>query len=274
MKNYSEKVVQNFHQQTFAHILIEEKNHVLYLYLNRPKAKNALSPLLVNELAYSLAYAHYNTDIWAVVLGAVGNVFCAGADLKAFAGSTEETNSTIPEPDGEILVGELFNKLYKPCIAKVTGDVYAGGFLLLCGCTQVVALDSIQLGLPEVKRGLFPMQVMASLLQIMPARKVIDWCIRGYNLPVKTAHEYNLVTHIATIETIDTIVDSLCTELISNSPSAIRLGLEAYDHIRVAGSEEQHSYLRDMLFKTLSTEDAQEGLTAFREKRSPLWQGK
>ena len=185
-------------------------------------------------------------------------------------GIIEENDSTIPQPKGELLIGELFNKLYKPTIAKVTGDVYAGGFFFLAGCKIVVAQDDIKFGLP-VKRGLYPFQVMAALLKVMPARRVIDWCIRGYNLPVSEAQQYGLVTEVVSSENIDDTLNEIIDQLKQNSPSAIKYGLEAYDHIQPSSAE--HKYLYDMLQMTIATADGQEGLKAFREKRKPNWTG-
>jgi len=226
---------------------------------------------MVNELAFAMQYAHHESGVWVVLLQAKGNVFCAGADLKAFMGMLGEYDSSIPTPEGEVLLGELFNKIHKPTIAKVTGDVYAGGFFFLAGSHIVVAQDNVKFGLPEVKRGLYPFQVMASLMRVMPARKVLDWCIRGYNLPVNAAEQYGLVTSITSAEHIDEEVNVIIKELKQNSPTAIRMGLEAYDNIQPAA--ETHHYLMDMLRKTIGSKDGQEGLTAFREKRPPVWTG-
>ena len=271
MNLYTKEQVASLEEHTFAYLLVEQKEHVLHLTLNRAQKKNALHPQLVNELAYAMHYAHYHSDVWMVVIGAVGNVFCAGADLKAMMGIIEENDSTIPQPKGELLIGELFNKLYKPTIAKVTGDVYAGGFFFLAGCKIVVAQDDIKFGLPEVKRGLYPFQVMAALLKVMPARRVIDWCIRGYNLPVSEAQQYGLVTEVVSSENIDDTLNEIIDQLKQNSPSAIKYGLEAYDHIQPSSAE--HKYLYDMLQMTIATADGQEGLKAFREKRKPNWTG-
>lgn len=271
MNLYTKEQVANIHDQTFAYLEIEELDNVLTITLDRAKKKNALHPQMVNELAYALHYAHFEKSIWVIILQAKGNIFCAGADLKAMAGIIEPNNSTVPKPTGELLIGELFNKVYKPTIAKVTGDVYAGGFFFLAGCNIVVAQDDIKFGLPEVKRGIYPFQVMAALLKVMPARKVIDWCIRGYNLPVKEAERYGLVSEITDAASIDQSVQNIVDELKQNSPSAIRFGLESYDKIQPSAAE--HKYLYDMLNKTISTKDGQEGLKAFREKRKPNWTG-
>lgn len=271
MNQYTKQELSKFKEQKFAYLKVEESDHVLTMTLDRANKKNALHPQLVNEIAYTLNYAHHNSDIWIIVIGAEGNVFCAGADLKAMAGIIEENDSTVPAPEGEILIGELFNKVYKPTIAKVTGDVYAGGFFFLAGCNIVIAQNDVKFGLPEVKRGLYPFQVMAALLKVMPARKVVDWCIRGYNLPVAEAERFGLVSSVVAKEEIEAELHKIIEELKQNSPSAIRYGLESYDKIQP--SAEEHKYLFDMLQKTISSNDGREGLKAFREKRKPVWTG-
>lgn len=271
MNLYTPEQVANLHQQTFAFLEVEEQDHVLTITLDRAHKKNALHPQMVNEIAYAFHYAHFEKNIWVVVLQAKGNVFCAGADLKAMMGIIEENDSTIPIPNVAVLIGELFNEIHKPTIAKVTGDVFAGGFFFLAGCNIVVAQENVKFGLPEVKRGLYPFQVMAALLKVMPAKKVVDWCIRGYNLLVEEAERYGLVSEVKKAVQMDEAVQSIVEELKQNSPSAIRLGLEAYNHIQPTSAE--HKYLFEMLQKTIVTQDGQEGLMAFREKRKAIWKG-
>ena len=271
MELYTKEQTLSIHSQTFAYLKIKEAENVLTITLDRANKKNALHPQMVNEIAYAMNYAHFEKNIWVVVFQAKGNIFCAGADLKAMAGFIEENNSTVPSPNGEVLIGELFNKIHKPTIAKVTGDVYAGGFFFLAGSNIVVAQEDVKFGLPEVKRGLFPFQVMAALLKVMPPRKVVDWCIRGYNLPVKDAEKYGLVSQVCSAKSIDDEVQKIIDELKQNSPTAIKYGLEAYDKIQPTAAE--HKYLYDMLMKTIGTKDGQEGLKAFREKRRPKWTG-
>jgi len=262
-----------FTDKTFAFLEVEERDHVLTLTLNRADKKNALHPVMANEIAFAMAYASQSTNVWAVVLKANGDVFCAGADLKAFMGGGEETTSTVPKAQGEILLGEVFRTLHRPCIAQVEGNAFAGAFLLLCGCTHVVAADHVRFGLPEVKRGLFPFQVMASMMEVMPARKVMDWCIRGNDLSATEAAELGLVTHISPQVQVAYTVQNLLNEILANSPSAIRNGLEAYAHLRGEEAKKNHQYLIGMLMRTVQTKDAQEGVLAFKEKRQPKWTG-
>ena len=189
--------------------------------------------------------------------------------LKALNGNIEKNNSTVPKANSKVLIGELFNKLYKPKICQLEGDVYAGGFLIIAGCNYVVSKDGIILGLPEVKRGLFPMQVMESLSKVISVRNLVDWCIRGYNLDVITAHKWGLISVIINQVEIESVVSKWLNEVVSNSPIAIKYGLEAMDTI--SSSESNHKYLAEMLELVLKSEDANEGISAFKEKRKPNW---
>ena len=256
-----------------AHLLVEQNGNLLTLTLNRPEKKNALNPVLFKELAYALYYAKFKSDVWAVVIQANGDVFCAGADLKAFAGAKEETESTVPEPNGEVVIGDVFGQLYKPCIAKVHAPVYAGGFLLICGCTHVIASDNALFGLPEVKRGLFPFQVLKSLLGIMSPRQALDFCIRAKTISAAEAEKLGLITKAVSTAQLQAETDALVQEIFQYSPSAIRLGLEAYDNLKNIPEADAHKYLKQMLGECIQTEDAAEGMQAFIEKRKPVWKG-
>ncbi len=272
MDFFDDILIKDALDQKFAFIKLRVETHVMTLTLDRAEKKNAIHPHMVQEIAFAMQFAKQTSDIRAIVIDATGDVFCAGADLKAFMGMIGEFESSIPVGKGEVLLGQLFNKVHKPIITKVEGKVLAGGFFFLAGANYVVCNEGIKLGLPEVKRGLFPFQVMAGLLEIMPKRIVVDWCIRGYDMDVQNAKNFGLVTHIETPSTIDKTVTDLLEEIKANSPTAIRLGLEALDTIRPQAS--QHKYLMEMLQKTVGSKDGQEGLLAFREKRQAVWTGK
>lgn len=275
MMLYDATVLQDFDSQTFAFLQHRMEDHVLYMTLNRPDKKNALSPTLMREIAYTLAYAHHNPAVWAVVLQANGDIFCAGADLKSFAGLPEDpNNSTIPDTGREVLLGDLFNSLHKPCIARLHAPMMAGAFLLVCGCTHVFAIDSVTLALTEVKRGIWPMQVMASLRTILTKRQVLDLCMRGNTLSSRQALDLGIITHLTSNEAeMDDAIAQLLAELKQNSPAAIRMGLQAWDDLRNVPQAEEHAFLKSRLNAILQTEDAKEGLAAFREKRKPQWTG-
>lgn len=275
MMLYSPDQVASFHQLTFHYLLVSETDHVLTIRLNRPEKKNALNPPMLAELAFALAYAHYTANVWIVVLAAEGNVFCAGMDLKSISrsdaseGNTEE--ATVLEPSGPVRLGELMAGLHKPCIAQVQGPVLAGGLLLVAGCTHVVAAENVTFGLPEVRRGLFPFQVMASLLEIMPARAVLDWCLSARTMVAQEAQKLGLVTYLVAADEVEPTVANLTEELKQSSPTAMQFGLRAYQQLKSLPRSEWQAYLHGQFEQIQQTPDAKEGMVAFLEKREPKW---
>ena len=271
---YTQEQISNFSQQSFAYLIIEEKENVLTITLNRPEKRNAFHMPLANELAYALAYAHYTNAVWCVVLKANGLTFCAGADLKAFAGDdTTEKPSTIPMPKDMVKLGDEFNGLHKPCIAQVHADVYAGGFLMIGGATHVVAVENAKFGLPEVKRGIFPFQVMATLEPLMSARQLLDLCLRAKTLTAQEAKEIGLVSEVVTPENLEATVQQLVADIKEQSPTALRLGLKAFQEMKSKSADDKHKYLHAMLMQCLQSKDAAEGILAFKEKRKANWTG-
>ena len=254
----------------FRYLLTSLDNHVLTITLNRPEKKNALHPPMLAELAFALAYAHYTSNIWLVVLAATGDTFCAGMDLKSLSvGNTEI--ATVPEPSGPVLLGELMAGLHKPCMARVQGPVYAGGFLLIGGSTYVVAAESATFSLPEVKRGLFPFQVLAVLLDIMPARTALDLCLRAKTLSATDALSIGLITSMVSADALDDEIGRMTDELTQFSPTAMQFGLRAYQQLKSLPSHEQQAFLYEQFVQLQQTPDAKEGMAAFLEKRPPKW---
>ncbi|MCX6219296.1 enoyl-CoA hydratase-related protein [Spirosoma sp.] len=256
----------------FRYLLTSVENHVLTITLNRPEKKNALHPPMLAELAFVLAYANHTADIWLVVLAAAGDTFCAGMDLKSLSSGNTEAAS-VPAPAGPVRLGELMAGLHKPTVARVQGPVYAGGFLLVGASTYVVAVESATFSLPEVKRGLFPFQVLAILLDIMPARKALDLCLRAKTLSSAEALTLGLVTEVIPVDELDNALARLVGELTQLSPTAMQFGLRAYQQLKNLPSSEQQAYLFDQFQQLQQTPDAKEGMAAFLEKRKPNWGG-
>ncbi|RYC69055.1 MULTISPECIES: enoyl-CoA hydratase/isomerase family protein [Spirosoma] len=267
---YTAEQVAQLPTDTFRYLLVSLNDHILTITLNRPQKKNALHPPMLAELAFALAYAHYTADVWIVVLAATGDTFCAGMDLKSLSAGSDE-QASVPEPAGPVRLGELMAGLHKPCIARVQGPVYAGGFLLVGGSTYVVAANSATFALPEVKRGLFPFQVLAVLLDIMPARRALDLCLRARTLNAADAQEIGLVTHSVPADGLDPTVRLLTDELRLYSPVAMQFGLRAFQTLKSLPPDQQQAFLHDQFQQLQQTHDAREGMAAFLEKRLPNW---
>ncbi|RFS14829.1 enoyl-CoA hydratase/isomerase family protein [Emticicia sp. C21] len=269
---FTENDILTFPDVEMKLIKTDFRQNLFVITLNRPEKRNAFTPTMVHEIAFALAYANYQSDIWCVLLEAEGRVFSAGMDLNVFQNTELDIkNENLPKPNNEITLGDAFKSLSKPCVAKVKGDVLAGGFLLIGGCTFVVAIEEANFSLPEVKRGIFPLQVMATLLKIMPQRKVLEMCILGKKYTAKEALNLGLVSNLSSKDTIEKDTDDLIKVILGGSPFAIKKGIEAYHNLSDFPENEQHQYLISLLQEIRGSADAQEGIQAFKEKREPIW---
>lgn len=228
MNYFKEIELLNFWDNKFHFLKIEEENGIFYLTLNRANKKNALHPQMINEIAFCFNYISKNDSIRLVIIKSTGDTFSAGADLKALKNNIEPHHSSIPEPSKKIIIGNLFNSLYKPKLAVVQGNVYAGGCLIVAGCNYVISFDNIIYSLPEVKRGIFPLQVMESLSHIIGLKKTIDWCIRGYKIDTNKAFSWGLVDEICKDDEVEKSINNWICSFSENSQRAIEFGLKIY----------------------------------------------
>jgi len=269
---YSLMAIGKFARVKFNFIEVEETGHLFKIILNRPDKRNAFTPTMVNELAYALSYAQNKKDIWCVMVEARGPVFCSGMDLNVFQDpGLDFHNETLPEPKSVITIGDAFRMLNKPSIAKVQGAVMAGGFLVVGGCTFAVATEEVEFSLPEVKRGIFPLQVISTLLNITSRRQAMQMCILAETFSAQKAKEIGIVSHVCTQQALDENCDSLINTIMGHSPYAIGKGFEAFKALESLPEYAQYMHLSDQLDKIRVSDDAREGITAFKEKRSPVW---
>ena len=227
MDYYKDNQLLNFWNNKFHFLKLNEENGVFNLTLDRANKKNALHPQMINEIAFCFSYISKNPKITLVIIRSTGDTFSAGADLKALKNNIEPHNSSIPDPSKKVIIGNLFNSLYKPKLAVVEGNVYAGACLIVAGCNYVISSANLTFSLPEVKRGIFPLQVMESLSHIIGLKKTIDWCVRGYKIDTNKAFQWGLVDEISENNIQDSI-NKWINSFSENSQRAIEFGLKIY----------------------------------------------
>jgi len=257
-------------ERDYQSLLVQQDGHIVTLTFNKPEKKNPLSQDLVNELLWALDDAESADGVRVIVLTGAGNAFSAGADLK---GMTEDRGKLEKKGEFDDLLLR-FDSLTKPIIARIPGYVMGGAMGIIACCHFAGACESAILGTPEIKRGLFPMMIMAVLQRVIPPRELLTLLLLGEKISASKAKEIGLLTEVVPDDQLDARVSELAGQLAKQSPTAMRMGLEAFNEQRRMSVEDALPYLREQLYALLNSEDAKEGLAAFFQKREPKWTGR
>lgn len=250
-------------------LLEEMRGPVMWLTINREDKRNSISPGVLAGLSDALARANKSRDVRAIVITGVGTrAFCAGADLQ----SGKSFKFDYSEP--YVGFANLFRQAKQstvPLIARVNGACMAGGMGIMGMCDMVVASDKAIFGLPEVKVGVFPAQVLSVLGNLIPRRVLAEMCLTGEPLSAAQALAYSLVNHVS--DDLDGKLQWLLDRMLDKSPAAIRRGLYTMKKVEAMAFEESMAFTESQIGLFALTEDAAEGQLAFREKRKPVWTG-
>lgn len=254
-------------------LITDCRNNVLRLTLNRPAVHNALTPALIEALTRALADLSNQQDVRAVVLtGAGDKAFCSGADLSAEA-ATFDLDQTRPTTAFADLL-RIARAASVPVIGRINGHCLAGGMGLLAVCDMAVASHTAKFGLPEVKVGVFPMQVAALLHGIIPERQFRELCFTGELVSAQQALDLGLLNDVVEPGELDACVDRLVQRVVNVSPTALRRGKHALNAIADMTVEQALSFMEGQIALVSQTEDAREGRKAFAERRTPVWTGR
>jgi enoyl-CoA hydratase/carnithine racemase len=255
---------------TTEELSIEQRGAVLWLTITREVRRNAMSHSVLAGMANAIDAAQGQRDIRAIVITGAGiKAFCAGADLQAAQAFTTDYS----EPHGHLAqLLRAAKASHIPLIARVNGACMAGGMGLLAMCDMAVAASHCVFGLPEVKVGVFPAQVLSVLQHLIPRRKLAEMCLTGEPITAQQALEYGLVNYVDA--DIDVRLQWLLDRLLDKSPAAIRRGLYTMKKMEAMPFEESMAFAESQIALFTLTEDAQEGQRAFQEKRPPVWVGR
>lgn len=257
----------------YTSILYAVVDSVAVVTLNRPERRNAIHETMLQELCAALAAARADEAVRVVVLtGAGEKAFCAGADLAPPGGAgildAHEKRGLLIE------VIRAIRALPKPVVARVNGHALAGGLGLLLACDLAIAADDVELGTPEVHRGLMPFMVMALLRRHLGPKRALEMVLLGERVRAGEAVSLGLLNRAVARVDLDAAVGALCDQLCAKSPAVLKLGKEAFHRITDMDLDGALEYLRGQLTLNVLTEDALEGVSAFLEKREPRWKGR
>ena len=248
---------------------VTQRGAVLWLTITREERRNAMSHGVLAGMAQAISAAQNDRHVRAIVItGAGTKAFCAGADLQSAKAFTTDYSDPVGHLAQLLRVAKASNV---PLIARVNGACMAGGMGLMSMCDMAVAARHAVFGLPEVKVGVFPAQVLSVLQHLIPRRKLAEMCLTGEPLTSAEALDLNLVNYVD--DDVDAKLQWLLERLLDKSPAAIRRGLYTMKKIEAMAFEESMSFTESQIALFTLTEDAREGQKAFQEKRKPVWAG-
>src|SRR5438876_3314384 len=193
-------------------VILEKRGQAFWITINRPEKRNALNADVIAGIARGYRDAHDDKDVRVIVLTGTGDkAFCAGADLQN-SGAAFAMDFSRPNVDYADLL-RLSHNATKPSIARVGGVCMAGGMGLLCMTDLAVAADHVMFRLPEVKVGVFPMQVMSLLQHLAPRRKLREWALSGEPFRASDAFDAGLLNYVVPSGELDAKVEWLLSRI-------------------------------------------------------------
>lgn len=252
-------------------VLRKRQGAALWITINREDRRNALNPEVIAGILAGINEAATTPCLRAVVLtGAGQKAFCAGADLSN--GSDVFSPDGLDEPTTDF--GRLARRVRElgiPLIARINGACVAGGMGLMSLCDLAIAAEHAKFGLPEVKVGVFPMQVLVYLRRLIGARHVNQLCLTGELISAQRAFDIGIANQVVPYEQLDSSVEALLAGLAAASPVAVKRGKAAIAAMEQLSFYEALAFAEAQIAIASRTSDAREGLAAFGEKRQPRW---
>jgi len=252
---------------------VEADGPVARIWLNRPDLRNAFDDEVIGELGRAFAQVGAREDVRVVVLGARGPAFCAGANLnwmRRAADFTHEQNTQ--DAAGLAAMLMTIHQLPQPVIARVQGDVYAGGMGLVAACDMAVAVDSAHFCLSEVRIGLVPATISPYVLRAIGVRAAQRYFLTAERFDAAEARRIGLVHEVVPADALDAKVDELARALCNAGPEAVRACKQLIAD--VAGEEIDDALVARTvkgIADIRASEEGREGVRSFLEKRKPSW---
>ncbi len=258
--------------KTYENIVHERDGNIAYVTMNRPKKRNALSLAHMLELNECFEAIGEDRETSVVILRGEGPAFCAGHDLSEMVGRDPETYRHIFDVCCELM--QTIQGIPQPVIAQVHSIATAAGCQLAATCDLVVAAEEARFATPGVKIGLFCSTPMVALSRAVGQKKSMEMLLTGEFVSAEEARAEGLVNRVVPADELAAATRTLADKIADASPLVVGIGKAAFYRQLEMPTEEAYAYTREVMSENASLADAQEGMSAFLEKRKPEWKGR
>lgn len=253
-------------------ILREIVDATAIVTLNRPDRRNALSLELMRELIETLDEVGRHPQVRAVVLAAAGTVFSSGHDLAEMTGRSLGEYREIFDVCTRLM--EKIQQIPQPVIAEVQGIATAAGCQLAATCDLIVASEAARFGTPGVKIGLFCSTPMVALSRAIGSKRALEMLFTGELIDARRAADWGLVNRVVAVSALRAEALAMAAQIAKASPLTVAIGKEAFYAQIDLDQAKAYAYTKEVMAMNSMAADAQEGITAFLEKRVACWSGK
>ena len=259
--------------QSYKTILVEKKEGIGYLTLNRPEVRNAFNQEMIDEIRDALRLIDRDEETRVLIITGAGKAFQAGADIAEL--SIMKPMELLRWNEGVVRINAALEKLRQPVIAAINGAAMGGGMELAISCTLRVIAESAKMALPEVKLGIIPGTGGTQRLpRLIGKGRAAEIVLTGGLIDAAEAHRIGLVNKVVPHGEALGAAEKLAKEIIANAPIAVELAKDALEVGKDLPLEQAVQYSQKNCVTCFSTEDMKEGMAAFLEKRKPDFKGK
>jgi enoyl-CoA hydratase len=259
----------------YATIRYETERGIATIALDQPETRNALSDQVLDEMLDAFGAARADPEVRCVVLTSTHEkVFSSGGNLAGFAAEAPlihkhfEVSARFPR------MFRTIGELGKPTLCAANGHVLAGSLGLALACDLIIAREGARFGTPEINVGVFPFIIMALIYRNVGRKKTNELLLLGDQISAEEAERIGIVNRVVAADEFDAVVAEWAEKLAAKSPLMMRLGKDAMYRQQDMAFADALEYLQAQLTIAFSTDDIQEGVKAFFEKRDPVWTGR
>jgi enoyl-CoA hydratase/carnithine racemase len=256
----------------YQHICLSLEGNLAIVTLNRPQRRNALSLDLMLELISCLSDIGERRDVRALILAAAGKVFCSGHDLSEMVGRDINEYRRLFDVCSELMM--KLQSIPQPVIAEVQGIATAAGCQLVATCDLAIAAEEAAFATPGVRIGLFCTTPMVALSRAVGRKRALEMLFTGELVDARTAAQWGLVNRVVPAAELQAETRKLAARVAESSELVIALGKQAYYTQIDLDQPKAYAYAKEVMSMNSLARDAQEGISAFLEKRKACWVGK